>query len=162
MNKGEAIVLPTKICSGLPFLEGCYLTQGFTYEDEIDLRDLIMVIWQGRWWIIWTIVVVATAAFVYATFFGDTVYEATVSFIAPNYHLADDQTLRQAYYLPLFRKESIAAELVRKYDLEPPDIDTAVSRLLADIDPNPGKTIMVLCRCARGSSYLTQHVERLR
>lgn len=96
--------------------------------------DLIMVIWQGRWWIILTVLVSAAAAFVYATFMRDPVYEATVSFFAPDYQLADGKILRQADYLPLFRNESIAEELVNKYGLTWPNMDLAVSRLLASMN----------------------------
>lgn len=110
----------------------------YTYEDEIELRDLIMVIWQGRWWIIFAVLVSAAAASVYATFVRDPVYEATVSFLAPDYQLADGKTLRQADYLPLFLNESISEELVYEYDLaSPPDIDRAVSEFLTSIEVKP-------------------------
>jgi len=83
------------------------------------------------------VLVAAAAAFVYAAFVRDPVFEATVSFLAPDYQLADGKTLRQADYLPLFRSESIAQELVREYDLASSDLDRAVSRLLTSIDVKP-------------------------
>lgn len=108
----------------------------YTYEDEIDLRDLIMVVWQGRLWIILAVVVAAAAAFVYGTFMRDREYEATVSFLAPDYPLADGKTLRQADYLPLFRSESIARILVGRHSLAPSDSDVerAVHALLSSIE----------------------------
>ena len=111
----------------------------YTYEDEIDLRDLIMVVWQGRLWIILAVLVAAAAAFVYGTFMRDREYEATVSFFAPDYPLADGKTLRQADYLPLFRRESIARILVDRHSLAPSDSDVerAVHALLSSIEVKP-------------------------
>jgi len=124
--------------------EECLLTQ-YTYEDEIEPRDLIITIWQGRWWIILAILVAAAGAYVYATYMRDPVYEATVSFLAPDYQLADGKTLRRADYLPLLLNESIAEELVYEYDLgSPPDVDRAVSRLLTSIDVKPQENSSVV------------------
>lgn len=111
----------------------------YTYEDEIDLRDLIMVIWRGRWWIILAVLVAAAAAFVYATFMKDPVYEATVSFLAPDYQLANGETLRQSDYLPVFRKESIGKDLVDRHSLAPSgsDIERAVDELLSSMEVKP-------------------------
>lgn len=109
----------------------------YTYDDDMTLRELVVIIWQGRWWIIFAVLVAVVAAFVYATYVRAPVYEASVSFLAPDHRLADGRTLRQSDYLPLFRKESIAAELVHRYDLASASIDSAIGRLLASIDPRP-------------------------
>ena len=133
-----AVAMP---CTPDPIVqEECPLTQ-YTYEDEIDLRDLILVIWRGRLWIILAVLVAAVAAFAYATFIKDPVYEATMSFLAPDYRLANGSTLRQADYLPLFRKESIAIKLVNRHGLalsdSSMDVERAVDRLLSDLEVKP-------------------------
>ena len=106
----------------------------YTYDDDMTLRELVMIIWQGRWWIILSVLVTAAAASVYATYMRDPVYKASVSFLAPDYRLAEGRTLRQSDYLPLFRKVSIAEELVHRYGLASADMDSAISSLLASID----------------------------
>jgi capsular polysaccharide biosynthesis protein len=104
------------------------------YDDEMDLRDIILVIWRGRWWIILAVIVAALAAFVYGTFLKDPVYEAQVTFLAPDFRLADGRTLSQNDYLPLFRKDTIAEELVHKYGLASSSTEAAVESLLSNIE----------------------------
>ena len=71
------------------------------YEDEIDLRDLILTVWRGRWIIIGAVAVAVIVAFVYATFVRERVYEAEISCL--EFRLADGRSLNPSHYLCFIR-----------------------------------------------------------
>ncbi|MGB4717563.1 MAG: Wzz/FepE/Etk N-terminal domain-containing protein, partial [Bacillota bacterium] len=87
----------------------------YPYEDEIDLRDLILKVWRGRWVIIGAVAIAVVVAFIYATFIREPAYEARVSILPNAYRLADGRALSHADYLPIFHKESILEKIVTEY-----------------------------------------------
>lgn len=111
------------------------------YEDEIDLRDLILTVWRGRWIIIGAVAVAVIVAFVYATFVR--VYEAEISVLPSEFRLADGRSLNPSDYLPIFHKDSVLGRIAAKYMPDHPDIDAAIDSMVSSIkvDINPILTI---------------------
>jgi len=103
------------------------------YEDEIDLRDLILTVWRGRWIIIGAVAVAVIVAFVYATFVRERVYEAEISVLPSEFRLADGRSLNPSDYLPIFHKDSVLDRIAAKYMPDHPDIDAAIDSMVSSI-----------------------------
>lgn len=113
----------------------------YPYEDEIDLRDLILKVWRGRWVIIGAVAIAVVVAFIYATFIREPAYEARVSILPNAYRLADGRALSHADYLPIFHKESILEKIVTEYMPDEPDVQKAIDKMINIIEVDPEQEV---------------------
>ncbi|HPZ55316.1 MAG TPA: Wzz/FepE/Etk N-terminal domain-containing protein [Bacillota bacterium] len=117
----------------------------YPYEDEIDLRDLILKVWRGRWVIIGAVAIAVVVAFIYATFIREPAYEARVSILPNAYRLADGRALSSADYLPIFHKESILEKIVTEYMPDEPDVQKAIDKMIniieVDVEVDPEQEV---------------------
>lgn len=117
----------------------------YPYEDEIDLRDLILKVWRGRWVIIGAVAIAVVVAFIYATFIREPAYEARVSILPNAYRLADGRALSHADYLPIFHKESILEKIVTEYMPDEPDVQKAIDKMIniieVDVEVDPEQEV---------------------
>lgn len=102
----------------------------YTYEDDIDLRDLILKVWRGRWIIVGAVVVAAAVAFVYTTLTREPIYVAKVSMLPKTYALASGHELQPADYLPIFCRQSVLEKIATSYLSDASDTHEATSRLI--------------------------------
>lgn len=103
------------------------------YEDEIDLRDLLLTVWRGRWIVMGAVAIAVIMAFVYATFVQERVYEAQVSVLSDTFRLADGRSLNPSHYSAVFYKESILEKIAARYMPDRPDTDATIDSMLSSI-----------------------------
>lgn len=103
------------------------------YEDDVDLRDLLLTVWRGRWIIIGAVAVAVIVAFIYATYVQERVYEAGVSVLPSEFSLADGRSLYPSDYLAVFHRESVLEKLATKYMPDHPNVDAAKGSMARSI-----------------------------
>ncbi len=104
------------------------------YEDDVDLRDLLLTVWRGRWIIIGAVAVAVIVAFIYATYVRERVYEAEVSVLPSEFRLADGRSLYPSDYLAVFHRESVLEKLATKYMPDHPNTDAAIDSMASNIE----------------------------
>ncbi len=86
--------------------------------DEIDLRELIMVIWDNKWLIFAITSAVVLIAGIYSFFIAVPVYETSSEIYTPDYQLINGTELTNDEYLSFFKNPEIKQELIKKYNLD--------------------------------------------
>ncbi len=86
--------------------------------DEIDLRELIMVIWDNKWLIFAITSAVVLIAGIYSFFIAVPVYETSSEIYTPDYQLINGTELTNDEYLSFFKNPEIKQQLINKYNLD--------------------------------------------
>jgi len=95
-------------------------TNNQVYNDyeEIDLRELFMVLWDSKWFILAVTTVFVLIAGIYSFFIAVPVYETSSEIYTPDYQLINGTELTNDEYLSFFKNPEIKQQLINKYNLD--------------------------------------------
>ncbi len=95
-------------------------TNNQVYNDyeEIDLRELFMVLWDSKWFILAVTTVFVLIAGIYSFFIAEPVYETSSEVYTPDYQLINETELLNDEYISFLRTPELKEQLIERYDLD--------------------------------------------
>lgn len=103
--------------------------QGYNEYEEIDLKELFMVIWDSKWLIIAITIALVLIAGIYSFFIAEPVYETSSEIYTPDYELVNGTSLNNDEYISFFRSPEIKQELINSFGLEEMTFDGLDNKL---------------------------------
>ncbi|KXS45510.1 MAG: lipopolysaccharide biosynthesis protein [Candidatus Frackibacter sp. T328-2] len=98
-------------------------------EYEIDLREYINLLWDGKGIIIGLFIAAILIAGLVSQFFIAPVYQTEAQFLAPSFTLLNDKEIGKGEYLSFFKNADIEEKIIRKFNLKKQSKEFSVENL---------------------------------
>lgn len=128
-------------------------------EYEIDLREYINLLWDGKGIIIGLFIAAILIAGLVSQFFIAPVYQTEAQFLAPSFTLLNDSKIDKGEYLSLFKNADVEEKIIRKFNLKKQSKEFSVENLekLVSINTNQD-TDLVTVRLKNSEPQLAKDI----